>query len=162
MAKKEKQQSWTALLERRLFVAHEGKDLDPDEELSCYSSEQEAVCDPCCEFITEILIIRTAERDAIVAELEKQGIKIKPRIIDDGKRPESKQVVALMRLADTRKVKIGALIKKHLQINVALRQLSKAQVSFILEQENGAKPTKPTEPERVVEEAAGESSIVGG
>lgn len=161
MAKKKKENvvDLSRLLERRLFVPHEAKNLDPDEELSCYLTEQEAVADPCCKHVTEVLIIRTDNRKAIVATLEKQGIRIIPQVTDDGTPIESKQVIALMKLARSKNTKIEKLIKTTLNQHLIVKQLSKAQANYILscdDQDNGGGP------ERIIEEAAGESPIVGG
>lgn len=156
--KKEKDVDLSKLLERRLFVPHEDKELDPEEELSCYLTEQEAVSDPCCEYVTEVLIIRTDERGAVVAALKEKGIEVKPKVVDDGTPIESKQVIALMKLAKSKGTKIEKLIKTTLNQHLIVKQLSRAQAAYILDCEG----YDTGEPERVVEEAAGESSIVGG
>jgi hypothetical protein len=158
--KKEKAVDLSKLLERRIFVSHEKQDLDPDEELSCYLTEQEAVTDPCCEYVTEVLIIRTDERDAVIAALEERGIEVQPRIVDDGTPIESKQVIALMKLAKSKNTKIEKLIKTVLNQHLIVKQLSKAQAAHILSCEDHN--SNDGKPERLVEKAAGESSIVGG
>jgi len=158
--KKEKAVDLSRLLERRLFVPHEAKNLDPDEELSCYLTEQEAVADPCCKHVTEVLIIRTDNRKAVVTALEKQGIHIRPQVTDDGTPIESKQVIALMKLARSKNTSIEKLIKTTLNQHLIVKQLSKAQANYILscdDQDNGGGET-----ERLVEKAAGTSTIVGG
>lgn len=160
MAKKKKEIDLSKLLERRLFVPHEDKALDPDEELSCYTTEQEAVGDPCCEYVTEVLIIRTDDRKAIVAALKERGIEIKPKVVDDGTPIESKQVIALMKLARSKKTKIEKLIKTALNQHLIVKQLSKAQANYILSY--GDKDNGGGGPERLIETAAGESPIVGG
>lgn len=156
--KKEKAVDLSKLLERRLFVPHEEKVLDPDEELSCYITEQEAVSDPCCEYVTEVLIIRTDSRDTVVAALKERGIEVMPKVVDDGTPIEGKQVIALMKLAKSKGTTIEKLIKMVLNQHLIVKQLSKAQADYIL----GREDYDGGEPEKLVEKAAGESSIVGG
>lgn len=156
--KKEKVVDLSKLLDRRLFVPHEGKELDPDEEMACYITEQEAVADPCCKYVTEVLIIRTDDRDTMVAALKELGIEVQPNVVDDGTPIESKQVIALMKLAKSKNTKIEKLIKTTLNQHLIVKQLSKAQAAYILTCGN----YDDGEPEKLIEKDAGESSIVGG
>jgi hypothetical protein len=161
-AKKEEKKSLADLLQRRIFAAHSTADIDPDEELACYQSEQEALMDPCCNYVTELLVVRSRNREDVVKELKQKGVEIQPDIEDDGKRPDSKKVVELTRKAKQAGTSIKKLIQQHLHTTVSLNQLSNSHVDYILSQLAKVGPACNTGPERMVEEEAGESPIVGG
>jgi hypothetical protein len=158
---KEKPKKLSELLQRSVFAAHSVEELDTEEELSCYSSEQEALLDPCCAYITELLIVRTRGREEVIEDLKKQGIELKPQVKDDGKRPDGKKVAELMRKAKEAETSIKKLIVRHLNMNLTLNQLSNSHVEYILAQMSKVSVCN-NEPARLVEEEAGESPIVGG
>lgn len=133
MAKKKKK-SLTKLLQRTLFVPHEEKELDPDVELSCYPTDEDAVQDPCCEFVTEVLVVRTTRRGDVVEELRKRGIKVAPKLKEDKRPITSQQVIFLLKLVKEEEIKIGDLIGKHLGKRIPMKMLTFTEAEYIIKQ----------------------------
>lgn len=132
MAKKKK--SLSKLLQRTLFVPHDEKEMDPEVELSCYLTDEDAVQDPCCEFITEVLVVRTTTRGDVVEELRKRGVKIAPQLKKDRKPITSKQVIYLLKLNKKLETKIGDLIGKHLGKRIPMKMLTFTEAEYIIKQ----------------------------
>ena len=133
MAKKKKT-DLKKLLERTLFVPHDEKELDPEAELSCYLTDEDAVQDPCCEYVTEVLVVRTTKRGEVVEELRKRGVKIAPKLKEDKRAITSKQVICLLKLVKELDTKIGDLIGGHLGRRIPMKMLTFTEAEYIIEQ----------------------------
>lgn len=132
--KTKKKKSLTKLLQRTLFISHDEKEVDPDAELSCYLTDEDAVQDPCCEFVTEVLVVRTTTRGDVVQELRKRGVKIAPKLKEDRMPITSQQVIYLLKLVKQSDTKIGDLIGSHLGKRIPMKMLTFTEAEYIIKE----------------------------